>query len=410
MTDVFVAGVGMTLFGRFPYRSVRDLARDAARQALADAGCDPACIGAAFFANSGQGALEGQHAIRGELALRDLPLGPIPIANVENACASASTAFYMAITQLRAGQADIVLAVGAEKLSHDDKARSLAVFGGSWDVHDVPGNLAALLHMGDGVETPVAMRSTGPHSVFMDVYQAFAKFHMREFGTTQRQLAIVAAKNHHHSVANERAHFRRDFSVDEVLAGRVIAWPLTLPMCSPVSDGAAAAVLCTRAALPRLDARRAVRVRASVLASGRQRPPEDYRNDVSRIAACRAYEAAGVAPADIDIAELHDATAVGEVQQAEHLMLCAFGDGGRLAESGATRIGGRIPINPSGGLEARGHPIGATGLAQIFEVVTQLRGEAGARQVAGARLAIAENGGGLIGPESAAVCVNILGQ
>ena len=409
MSDIFVIGVGMTRFGRFPDTSVRALTAAAVREALADAGAADDAIDAAFFANAGQGAIEGQHSIRGELALRDFALRQVPIVNVENACASASTAFYLACTQLRAGLADVVLAVGAEKLSDADKSKSMGVFDGSWDVHDVSGTIAGLLRLGDGVETPAVFRDTGPHSVFMDVYQAFAKFHMREFGTTPRQFATVAAKNHHHSVANPRAHYRTDFSVDAVLAGRMIAWPLTLPMCSPVSDGAAAALLCTRAALARFDARRAVRVRASVLASGGRRAPGDYRNEVSHLAACRAYELANVAPGDIDVVELHDATAVGEVQQAENLMLCAFGAGGPLAESGATRLGGGIPINPSGGLEARGHPVGATGLAQIFELVMQLRGEAGERQVEGARLAIAENGGGLIGPESAAVCVSILG-
>lgn len=409
MSEVYIVGVGMTPFGRFLHRSLRDLTEAAVAEALADAGCEAGRIEAAFFANAGQGAMEGQHSIRGELALRGFAFDAIPIVNVENACASAGTAFAMACMQIRSGQAEVALAVGAEKLSDVDKAKSLRVFDGSWDVHDVPGTLAVLRRLGDGVETPAMFRDAGAHSVFMDVYQAFAKFHMGRFGTTQRQFAAVAAKNHHHSVGNPRAQFRRDFSVEEVLAARVIAWPLTLPMCSPVSDGAAAAILCARSALGRFDARRAVPVRASVLASGGRRAAEDYRQEVSHIAAQRAYAAAGVAPGEIDVAELHDATAIGEVQQAENMMLCAFGEGGTLAESGASRIGGRIPINPSGGLESRGHPIGATGLAQIFELVTQLRGEAGPRQVIGARLALAENGGGLIGPESAAVCVSILG-
>lgn len=409
MNEVYIVGVGMTPFGRFLHRSLRDLTEAAVAEALADAGCEAGRIEAAFFANAGQGAMEGQHSIRGELALRGFAFDAIPIVNVENACASAATAFAMACTQIRSGQAEVALAVGAEKLSDADKAKSLRVFDGSWDVHDVPGTLAVLRRLGDGVETPAMFRDAGAHSVFMDVYQAFAKFHMGRFGTTQRQFAAVAAKNHHHSVGNPRAQFRRDFSVEEVLAARVIAWPLTLPMCSPVSDGAAAAILCARSALGRFDARRAVPVRASVLASGGRRAAEDYRQEVSHIAAQRAYAAAGVAPGEIDVAELHDATAIGEVQQAENMMLCAFGEGGTLVESGASRIGGRIPINPSGGLESRGHPIGATGLAQIFELVTQLRGEAGPRQVIGARLALAENGGGLIGPESAAVCVSILG-
>jgi acetyl-CoA acyltransferase len=183
-----------------------------------------------------------------------------------------------------------------------------------------------------------------------------------------------------------------------------------LPMCSPISDGASAVLLCSKSALGKFDKARALEVRASLLASGGHRVAEDYRAEVSHVAARRTYEAAGVAPKDLSLAEVHDATAIGEIQQTENLMLCDFGDGGPLAERGDTRIGGRIPVNPSGGLESKGHPIGATGLAQIFELATQLRDEAGPRQVAGARLAIAENGGGLIGVESAAVCITILGR
>jgi acetyl-CoA acyltransferase len=196
--------------------------------------------------------------------------------------------------------------------------------------------------------------------------------------------------------------------VEEVLGARMIAWPLTLPMCSPISDGAAAAILCSGSALARFDGARAIAVKASILASGGRRAAGDFRAEVSHIAARRAFEAAGIGPTDVSLAEVHDATALGEIQQVENLMFCPFGEGGRLAESGATRIGGKIPVNPSGGLESKGHPIGATGLGQIFELVSQLRCEAGPRQVEGARIALAENGGGLIGVESAAVCITIL--
>jgi acetyl-CoA acyltransferase len=406
---IYVPGVGMTCFGRLPGETVRSLASAAALEAMEDAGCNPAAVDAIFFANAGQGAMEGQHSIRGELALKDIPFRPVPIVNTENACASASTAFYLAVAHVRAGLADVALAVGAEKMSGPDKARSAAIFDGSWDVYEVERSTARLLALGQGIETPPEFLDTGPHSVFMDVYQGFTKFHMREFGTTIRQLATVSSKNHAHSVANTRSQYRQPYSVDEVLAARMIAWPLTLPMCSPVSDGAAAAIVCSQAALAKLNPRRAVQVRASVLAGGGRRRAEDYAQDTSHLMARKAYEAASVAPNEVSLAEVHDATAFGEIQQAENLMFCAFGEGGPLTETGATRIGGRIPINPSGGLESKGHPIGATGLGQIFELVTQLRGEAGARQVEGARIGIAENGGGVIGVEAAAVAITILG-
>ncbi|MCA3130496.1 MAG: thiolase family protein [Rhodocyclaceae bacterium] len=410
MSRVYVAGVSMTPFGRFLERSVKDLAEQAVREALADAGIGAEAVEAIFFANAAQGAVDGQHSVRGEIALREMPFGNVPVTNVDNACASASTALYLAAMQVRAGMADVVLAVGAEKMVIDDKARSFAIFNGSWDVHGVDATMAGLMRMGEGVPTPPEHESTGPRSVFMDVYQAFAKFHMRTFGTTPRQIAAVSAKNHNHSVHNPRAQYRRPYSVEEVMGARMVAWPITLPMCSPISDGAAAAVVCSEKALARLGRGRAVELRASVLAGGGRRAANDYRAEVSHVAARRAYEMAGVSPADVSVAEVHDATALGEIQQVENLMLCEFGEGGPMAERGETALGGRVPVNPSGGLECKGHPIGATGLGQVYELVTQLRGEAGSRQVPGAKVAVAENGGGLIGAESAACCVTILAR
>ena len=183
-------------------------------------------------------------------------------------------------------------------------------------------------------------------------------------------------------------------------------------MCAPISDGAAAAVLCTGEGIKRLglDPARAIKVKAAILRSGTDRPPEDYKNHLTRLAALEAYEQAGIGPEDISVAEVHDATAVGEVIQIENLGFVEFGEGGPARLRGETKIGGRIPVNPSGGLESKGHPVGATGIGQVFELVTQLRGEAGARQVEGAKNAIAENGGGLHGVEEAAACVTILGR
>lgn len=400
----------MTPFGRFPDQSVKALSERAVRAVLEDAGVAAGAVEAIFFSNASQGAIEGQHSIRGQLALRDLPFGNVPIINVENACAGGATAVNLAAAQIKLGAADIVLALGAEKMVTEDKARSFEVFNGSWDVHGVEDTMRGLMTLGSSVATPPEYMSPGVHSVFMDVYQASTKFHMHQFGTTPRQMAAACAKNHHHSTMNPLAQYQRDYSVDEVLNARMIAWPITLPMCSPVSDGAAAAILCSERALRRLLVSRAIEIRASVLLGGGRRKAEDYRADVSHLAAKRAYELAGVSPKDVSVAEVHDATAPGEIQQTENLMFCDFGDGGPLAEQGVTRLGGRIPINPSGGLECRGHPIGATGLAQVHELVTQLRGEAGPRQVENAKIAIAENGGGLIGFESAACCVTVLSR
>lgn len=411
MSDVYVVGVGMTPFGKFLDRSVKDLTRDAVLAALADAGIGRERIDAAFFANAAQPVLDGQFMIGGEIALRGCGFAGIPIVNVENACASASTAFHLAVGQLKAGMADVVLAVGAEKMYDADKARSFAIFDGAWDVHQVAASTEALLALGEGVLPPPGRpEGSSPRSVFMDIYAALAKFHMKTYGSTERQLAAVASKNHFHATMNPLSQFRNPMSIDEVLAARMICWPLTLPMCSPISDGAAAAVLVTAEGLRHFDRARAVKVRASVLASGQDRSAAEVDRHITHLAARRAYERAGVGPEDMSVAEVHDATAFAEIVQTENLGFCAFGEGGVIAERGDTRLGGRIPVNPSGGLGCKGHPIGATGLAQIHELVVQLRGEAGARQVEGARMGIAENGGGFMGVEEAAACITILSR
>jgi acetyl-CoA acyltransferase len=407
---VYVAGVGMTTFGINLATTVKDLARQAVSQAMADANCAASQVEAAWFANTSQGALEGQHMIRGQAALRPLGFAGIPIVNVENACASASTALFEGANYLKAGAADIVLVVGAEKLSHLDRARSLSIFDAGWDVAVAEKSRDTLLALG-GMDETTLPPPADRRSVFMDIYAAFARQHMRLYGSTAQHFAAVAAKNHAHSVHNERAQYRRAYSIEEVLADRPIAWPLTLPMCAPVSDGAAAAVLCTEAGLRRLGVQsRAVELRACTLGSSVDRHPDDLEQHIGRVTALKAFEAASIGPCDIDLAEVHDATAVGEVIQVENLGLAPRGEGGLAAIQGHTALGGRTPVNPSGGLESKGHPIGATGLAQTFELVTQLRGEAGMRQVEHAKVAVSENGGGLWGVEEAVCVVSILSR
>ena len=409
MGDVFVAGIGMTRFGRHPDRALEELAREAMDAALADAGCGARDVEAAYYSGVTNGQLQGQFAIPGQVVFSKIGIEGVPVFNVENACASGSSAFHLAAQSVRAGSCDVALALGAEKMNVPDKAKMFAVFEGGWDVARVEQNKSMLLALGDGIPLPPGSESERPFSLFMAIYAAMCRYHMKRFGTTQRHLAAVSAKNHQHSVHNPLAQFRKPFTVEEVLAAPPITYPLTLPMCSPVSDGAAAVIVCSEAGLGRLgvDRRRAVRVAASVIRSATARSADDLEHSGAHLAALAAYEAAGVGPDDIDVAEVHDATAMGEIFEAEHLGLARYGDGGPAAERGEFTIGGRIPINPSGGLECKGHPIGATGLGQIHELVTQLRGEAGARQVAGARHAIQENGGGLVGVEEAAVAVNI---
>ncbi|MFF9077714.1 thiolase family protein [Streptomyces sp. NPDC014646] len=403
--EALILGVGATPFGRHLDRSAGDLAGQAAHEALRDAGLAPADVGAVFHATVSQKAIDGQHMIPGQVALRPHGFAGVPVVNVENACAGGATALWLAIAHVRAGLSDVALAVGVDKLVCADPAQGLAVFDGAMDVAHREETLAALAALTDPL--PPELLVDGDRSVFMEIYASLARAHMQRFGTTEAHLAAVSAKNHAHSVHNPRAHFRRAFTAEEVLAARRVAWPLTVPMCSPVSDGAAAAVV-TRADFIRDES--AVAVLSSVLLSGTDRAADDTGRHIGRRAALAAYEKAGIGPQEVDVAEVHDATAFGEIQQVENLGFCPVGDGGPWSASGAGALGGTVPVNPSGGLESRGHPVSATGLAQVFELVTQLRGRAGGRQVPDARIAIAENGGGLYGIEEAVAAVTVLGR
>lgn len=410
-SDVFIVGSGMTSLGKFPERSVRELTGMAVAKARDDAGlADVSLLEAAWFSNTRQALLEGQNGIRGEVALRPNGITGIPVTNVENACASGSTGFYNALAFLKAGFGEIALVVGAEKMFFPENRDGMfSAFRGSTDVLEFDSQIEALLSLAKDMPIPEGIEPAAERSVFMDIYAAFARYHMGRFGTTQRQIAAVAAKNHHHSTMNPDAQYRFDMSIDEVLADKPVSWPFTRSMCAPISDGAAAMILCTRSALDKFDANRAIPVAACALVSSSDRQPDDLDNHLGRRAALKAYDQAGVGPEEMSVAEVHDATAFAEILQIENLGLCARGEGGAFTESGATAIGGRIPVNPSGGLLSKGHPVGATGIIQLHELVTQLRGEAGARQVENARWAIAENGGGFLGYEEASTVVTILG-
>jgi acetyl-CoA acyltransferase len=396
MRDVVVAGIGMTRFGKFLDRGIRSLAEEAVGSALEDAGAEPAGVQTAFFSNAVGGLITGQEMIPGQAALRRTGVLGVPVFNVENACASASSAFHLAWMTVASGMHDVALAVGAEKLSHPDKTVSFRAIGTAVDLEQ----LHELTASQDGQQEK--------RSFFMDVYATMAREYMRSSGATAEDFAEVSVKNHLHGTLNPYAQYRDAVTRQDVLASREIAGPLTLLMCSPIGDGAAAAVLCSRQAARRLGVRDPVVVRASVVVSGRDRDPGE-ETAVER-AAERAYEAAGVAPSDLDVVEVHDAAAPAELMVYEELGLCGRGEGPELLASGATRLGGRQPVNPSGGLLSKGHPIGATGIGQIVEVVWQLRGQAGDRQVDGARVGLTENGGGFLGTDPAAMSVHVFAR
>jgi acetyl-CoA acetyltransferase len=409
MENVYIVGLGMLRFNKYPDRGVRDMAHEAARLALADAGMDKKDLGAVFFSNTFWGMYTNQHSIRGQCVMRSMGVDRIPVTNVENACAGASTALHLAVCGIRAGAFDVAMALGSEKITHANKAMALGAYASCMDLERLEESLNLFLKLSQelGMDTSAQDGAPGQgRSVFMDAYAMGAKWHMKTFGSTQRQLAAICAKNHFHGSLNPMAQYQEDMSVEAVLGDRPVAYPLTRAMCAPVGDGAAAAVVCSESWLKKLTGARPVKIRASVLGQGRDRSLDE--TDIGELLAKEAYAKAGMGPEDIDLAELHDATAYGELHQTEAMGFCPMGEGGPFAESGATKLGGTKPVNTSGGLECRGHPIGASGLAQIYEVGTQLRGEAGKRQVEGARLGLCENGGGNIGVEEASMCIHIL--
>jgi acetyl-CoA acetyltransferase len=351
----------MIAFGRYPDRTYASLAAEAALGALADAGLSIREIGAVCASScfNAQSMLAQQ-------VLKEIGQTGVPCTNVSNACASGATAVREGWLAIKAGVCEAVLVVGSEK------------------------NPAGMLQVkpGNGPSPEGLFGSDSMPAVFAEAGME----HALSYGTTITQFAKVAVKNHHHATMNPKAHYRRETPLEEVLASEMIAYPLTKLMCSANVDGAAALVLVSERKARELGLARAVRIRASVLTSDpweARNPAMFDANSVTRLAARQAYEMAAVGPDELDLVELHDCFATAELLHYENLGLCGEGEAGRLIDSGATALGGRIPVNVSGGLLSKGHPIGATGVANIVEIVEHLRDEAGARQVPGARLGLA---------------------
>ncbi len=405
--NAYIAGVGMTPFGKHLDKGLKGISASAITDAIKDSGLEKEDMQAAWVGNAAAGLVTGQECIRGQVVLRNVGIGQIPIINVENACASASTAFNQACAMVTAGLYDIVLAVGVEKLYDEDKRKSFAAFSGAVDVEAMAEIMANLKKNAEQSGAKKASGGAGKdRSMFMDIYASAARSHMKAFGTTVEQFAGVSSKNSLHGSLNERAQFREALTVEEVLASPMIAEPLTRPMCSPIGDGAGAVVIVSEKRKRELGLTNAVRVLSSALHSGWDRGPAEA--GVAEYAAGVAYEETGYGPSDLDVVELHDASAPAEIMAYESLQLCGKGEGGKLITDGVTKLGGRLPVNTSGGLLRKGHPVGATGIAQIVELTEQLQGRAGKRQVDNARIGLAHNGGGSLGSDAAALCVSIL--
>ena len=414
MEDVYIIGVSCTAFGKLPHRSFKDLSREAYLEVLRDAGLDSGdAIEQAWFGNCGMGSF-GQANIRGQVCFTPLVregLFPerVPMINVEGGCATASMALHGAYKDILSGQVDMALAIGVEKTFFPgDPAKTLEIFEGGIDQLDPQEWMDYYRAAGEASGKPFQPHAAGG-TLFMDTYAMQAAHHMKRFGTTQAQIAFGAAKNHAMGALNPKAQYRFELTPEQVLQDREVSWPLTRAMCAPIGDGAAAALLCSARALRNLPAatrERAIRIKASVLSGGKYRDLNEP--GLSQVAAQKAYRMSGLTPDDIHVAEVHDATSFCEIYQAEMLGFCALGQGGAFVASGATALGGRLPINTSGGLVSKGHPVGATGLSMIAELCAQLRHESGARQVQGADVALAENGGGVVGFDEAACAVTIL--
>ena len=377
MRDVYITGTGVVPFGKYLDRSVRDMTEAVVADALTDSGADPADVGFVAFGNAVASMITGQAMIQGQLALARTPLGGAPVVNVENACSSGASAVSLAAMAIRAGVTDLAVAIGAEKMTSPDKARAFRALEGATDVRAANG---------------------AEKSVFMPLYAQEAKAYLARTGAPADLYAHVAAKTHYHGSLNPNAQYRTPHTPEEVAQSRMIEDPLTLLMCSPISDGAAALVL---SAHPPSDGP-AVRLAATAIRSGRLGEREGL---VAR-AAATAFAESDLKPSDVDVVELHDAAAPAEPITLELLGLvaCAW----RAELNGETRIGGRLPVNPGGGLIARGHPIGATGTAQLAELTDQLRGRAGDRQVHGARVALAQSAGGAVETSPYTPAVNVV--
>jgi len=384
LRDAYVLGVSMTKFGKFLDKSLKDLAYEPVTNAIKESNIDPHDIGIAFVGNAYAGVITGQESVRGQVMLRDVGINRIPIINVENACASSATAFYLARNAVASGQVDLALAVGVEKLFCDDIGKSLKALSTSSDL-EVEGRMGIL---------------------FAGIYSMRVRAHMEKYGLTKEQFAKVAVKNHDNGALNPNAQYRNRVTVEEVLKSRMIADPITLLMTCPMGDGGAAVLIGTKEMAQKMG-KRPVKISTSTLGSfGYTR--KDEPGIVARVSS-QAYKEAGIRPKDVQVAEVHDAVAPVELFLYEELGFCGAGESGRLIDEGVTWLGGKLPVNPSGGLSAKGHPAGATGLAQVAEIVWQMRGEAGERQMNPApNIGLVENGGGNVAGETAVVAVQIL--
>ena len=379
MRSVAIIGIGKTAFGAFADRDLRSLALEAIANAVADAGVEASHVEAFYLGNFAGPSFVGQNHLAPYVGLA-AGFGKIPCTRIEDACASGGSAFFHAWQSVASGCYDVVVAAGVEKMTSQATPRVAEILAGAGDMS------------GEGMAG----------ATFPSLFAMIARRHMYEFGTTREQLAAVAVKNHANGALNPLAHMRKAITLDQAMNGKPISEPLTVYDCSLISDGAAAVVIVPLEQAARYTTRYA-KVRA--VAQTSDYVPLDMKASITTLdavkdGAAKAYAIAGIGPVDVDVAEVHDCFTIAEIIATEDLGFADKGCGGPLAASGATGLRGRIPVNTSGGLKSKGHPVGATGVGQLCDLVMQLRGDAGERQVAKHRLGLAQNLGG-----SGATCV-----
>lgn len=405
MRDVAIVGTGMLRFGRYPGKGIKDLVKEAVNNALEDAGIDKNIIQAAYVGSAVPGLMTGQEQIKAQVTLSAMGIESIPMYNVENACASSSSALNLAWTAVGAGIHDCALVVGFEKLYDADKLKSFMALGTAVDIEIAMKMLEDFQKKQGEDESILSADSGKSKSIFMDMYAYYTRKYMDRYGLTQNHFAKLSVKGHKSGALNPNAMYQKEITIEEVLNSGDVAFPLTRMMCSPVCDGSAAVIICSKEMAKKMS-KPPIWIAASVVGSGRIN--DDISDTLTRRLAPLAFEAAGIGPEDVDVVEVHDATTPSEIISLIELGLVPGEDAPKWIDNNELDINGRLSSNPSGGLTTKGHPIGATGLAQIHEIVHQLRGTAGKRQTNTPKVGMTHNGGGILGVDAAAMALHIL--
>ena len=405
MRDVAIVGIGIIKFGKYPEKGIKDLVRESVENALKDADIKPQKIEAAYVGSAVPGIMTGQEQIKAQVTLSSMGIDSIPMYNIENACASSSSALNMAWTSVGAGIFDCALVVGFEKLYDKDKLKSFLALGTAVDIEMVQKYLADFEAKQKANEKILSKGSGKSKSIFMDMYAYYTKLYMDQYGLSQDHFVKLSVKSHINGALNPHAMYQKKMTASEIIDSGEVSFPLTRAMCSPVCDGAAAVVVCSKEKAAQFT-NTPVWIEGSVIGSGKI--SDEIGDTLTKRLGPKVFESAGIGPEEIDLIEVHDATTPSEIITLIELGICPGEKAPEWIDNGYLNIDGKLPSNTSGGLVTKGHPIGATGLAQIHEVVQQLRGQSGQRQVKNPKVAMTHNGGGILGVDAAAMALHIL--